>query len=149
MLTSPERRLTFPAAPEGLQPDQIIMSRLELLLLDTKPLEGVSQTNQVGESDKGQKASQNKRSTETNSKRQESDLDERLSREVTQILEASVVVGLDMVPTLLTNLIGELKARVSSFSWIVPQGFYLPSPPLYCPQPSYTKVLFDLSRLQL
>lgn len=65
--------------------------------------------------------------------------DDKVMKEVSRILEAGVVAGLDLVPSILTKLLAQLKELVSLFVWIVPEEFYLPYPPSYCPQPTNLK----------
>lgn len=54
------------------------------------------------------------------------------------LLKAGVIGGVEIMPWLLSSLVERLKNTVSRLHPLVPQGFYLPSPPLYCPQPSDT-----------
>lgn len=65
--------------------------------------------------------------------------DDKVMKEVSRILEAGVVAGLDLVPSILTKLLAQLKELVSLFVWIVPEEFYLPYPPSYCPQTTNLK----------
>lgn len=55
---------------------------------------------------------------------------------IQEILKASVMAGVDVVSSPLTSLLGTAKALCVSLPLLVPNGLYLPSPPLYCPQPS-------------
>ncbi|XP_072309627.1 ciliogenesis and planar polarity effector 1 [Eucyclogobius newberryi] len=52
------------------------------------------------------------------------------------ILKASVMAGVDAVSSPLSSLLDKAKDLCSCLTAIVPTAFYLPSPPLYCPQPS-------------
>ena len=52
------------------------------------------------------------------------------------LLKAGVISHVEIMPWLLSSLVDRLKTTVSRLHPLVPQGFYLPSPPLYCPQPS-------------
>ncbi|KAM9793985.1 ciliogenesis and planar polarity effector 1 isoform 1-T1 [Syngnathus typhle] len=63
------------------------------------------------------------------------DLD-ALEGSVQDILKASVVAGVDVLTSQLTSLLESAKDLCSSLSALVHSGLYLPSPPLYCPQPS-------------
>ena len=65
--------------------------------------------------------------------------DDKVIKEMCGILEAGVVARLDMVPLILTSLLSQLKEVVTTFVWLVPEEFYLPYPPSYCPQPTNTK----------
>ena len=65
--------------------------------------------------------------------------DDKVIKEMSGILEAGVVARLDLVPLILTSLLSQLREVVSAFVWLVPEEFYLPYPPSYCPQPTNTK----------
>lgn len=75
------------------------------------------------------------------------DVDEKLVKEISRIVEAGVVAGLDLVPLLLTKLLVQLKKMASMFTWIVPEEFYLPYPPSYCPQPVNSKKVTNMDEL--
>ncbi|XP_053501766.1 ciliogenesis and planar polarity effector 1 isoform X4 [Ictalurus furcatus] len=53
-----------------------------------------------------------------------------------EILKASVMADVDVVSRPLTKLLESAKEHASSFTALVPPAFYLPAPPLYCPQPA-------------
>ncbi|KAF4082340.1 hypothetical protein AMELA_G00150710 [Ameiurus melas] len=53
-----------------------------------------------------------------------------------EILKASVMAEVDVVSRPLTKLLESAKEHASSFTALVPPAFYLPAPPLYCPQPA-------------
>lgn len=55
---------------------------------------------------------------------------------IQEILKASVMAGVDVISSPLTSLLDTAKALCVSLPLLVPNGLYLPSPPLYCPQPS-------------
>ncbi|KAK7125268.1 hypothetical protein R3I93_020830 [Phoxinus phoxinus] len=55
---------------------------------------------------------------------------------VQEILKASVMAEVDVVSQPLTRLMNAAKERATSLPALVPPAFYLPAPPLYCPQPS-------------
>ncbi|XP_077981411.1 uncharacterized protein LOC144436484 [Glandiceps talaboti] len=61
---------------------------------------------------------------------------EQLSKTVTDMLTAATISGLDATPWLLGKLIGRCQSLVSDLQGLVPEGLYLPAPPLYCPQPA-------------
>ena len=67
------------------------------------------------------------------------EVDDKIVKEVSKILEAGVVAGLDLAPSILAGLVSQLKQVTSSFEWIVPEDFYLPYPPAFCPQPMNLK----------
>ena len=69
----------------------------------------------------------------------------QLSRTMEDILTAGIVSSVEVVPWLLTTLVHRLMDTVAQLSPLVPQDFYLPAPPLYCPQPTETnKVTLDV-----
>ncbi|KAF5893905.1 ciliogenesis and planar polarity effector 1, partial [Clarias magur] len=53
-----------------------------------------------------------------------------------EILKASVMSEVDVVSQPLTKLLESAKELASLFTALVPPAFYLPAPPLYCPQPA-------------
>ncbi|XP_017266224.1 ciliogenesis and planar polarity effector 1 isoform X3 [Kryptolebias marmoratus] len=55
---------------------------------------------------------------------------------VQEILKASVMAGVNVLLSPLSSLLEKAKNMTSSLPALVPIGLYLPSPPLYCPQPS-------------
>ncbi|XP_056117384.1 ciliogenesis and planar polarity effector 1 [Rhinichthys klamathensis goyatoka] len=55
---------------------------------------------------------------------------------VQEILRASVMAEVNVVSQPLTRLMNAAKERATSLPALVPPAFYLPAPPLYCPQPS-------------
>ncbi|XP_056323405.1 ciliogenesis and planar polarity effector 1 [Danio aesculapii] len=59
-----------------------------------------------------------------------------LQASVQEILKASVMAELDVLSQPLTRLLDAAKERATSLPALVPAVFYLPAPPLYCPQPS-------------
>ena len=61
--------------------------------------------------------------------------DERISN-LRNLLEASVITELNLVPEITKQLVAMLRKIISKLDWMVPQGLYLPAPPLYCPQPT-------------
>lgn len=52
------------------------------------------------------------------------------------MLLASTMMGVCLTPWLLDSLIARAKSVMQQLSSLVPDGFYLPAPPLYCPQPA-------------
>nr|XP_006816150.1 PREDICTED: uncharacterized protein C5orf42 homolog [Saccoglossus kowalevskii] len=61
---------------------------------------------------------------------------EQVSKTITDMLTAAAISGLDATPWLLTKIIDRCKSLVSQLNGLVPDGLYLPAPPLYCPQPA-------------
>jgi len=59
----------------------------------------------------------------------------QLTRTLGDIMTAGIVSDVELAPWLLSSLIGKLKSVVCNLPSLVPQDFYLPAPPLYCPQP--------------
>ncbi|KAM9841669.1 LOW QUALITY PROTEIN: ciliogenesis and planar polarity effector 1 [Aulostomus maculatus] len=53
-----------------------------------------------------------------------------------EILKASVMAGVNVMSSPLSSLLGTAKDLCSCLPALVHNGLYLPSPPLYCPQPS-------------
>ena len=54
------------------------------------------------------------------------------------LMMAATLSRIDLVPMLLETLVGRLKHVTRQFSGLVPDGLYLPAPPVYCPQPANT-----------
>jgi hypothetical protein len=50
------------------------------------------------------------------------------------MMTAGIVSDVELAPWFLANLTDKLKNVVSSLPVLVPEEFYLPAPPLYCPQ---------------
>ncbi|XP_048256398.1 uncharacterized protein LOC124134597 [Haliotis rufescens] len=61
-----------------------------------------------------------------------------LTKTLEDILTGAMVGRVDVLPGLLKTLVEKLKTVVSELPPLVPKDFYLPAPPLYCPQPSAT-----------
>ncbi|XP_056287984.1 ciliogenesis and planar polarity effector 1 isoform X2 [Pseudoliparis swirei] len=55
---------------------------------------------------------------------------------IQEILKASVMAGVNLMSSPLSSLLDTAKDLCSGLPTLVPNGLYLPSPPLYCPQPS-------------
>ncbi|XP_074546537.1 ciliogenesis and planar polarity effector 1 isoform X2 [Halichoeres trimaculatus] len=55
---------------------------------------------------------------------------------IQEILKASVMAGVNVLSSPLSSLLDTAKEMCSGLPALVPNGLYLPSPPLYCPQPS-------------
>ncbi|XP_057177009.1 ciliogenesis and planar polarity effector 1 isoform X2 [Triplophysa rosa] len=61
---------------------------------------------------------------------------ELLQVSVQEILKASVMAEVDVFSQPLKRLLESAKERATSLPVLLPAAFYLPAPPLYCPQPS-------------
>lgn len=59
-----------------------------------------------------------------------------LHASIQEILKASVMAGVNVMSSPLSSLLDKAKDLCSCLPALVPNGLYLPSPPLYCPQPS-------------
>lgn len=55
---------------------------------------------------------------------------------IQEILKASVMAEVDVISLPLSSLLDTAKALCVCLPLLVPNGLYLPAPPLYCPQPS-------------
>ncbi|KAK5852080.1 hypothetical protein PBY51_023582 [Eleginops maclovinus] len=110
------RELHLPAA---LEPESIFQVELECLLRTS-----VSQESMEKDGDK----------TFTDpSEGEDWDL---LQVSIQEILKASVMSGVNVLSSPLSSLLETAKELCSCLPMLVPSGLYLPSPPLYCPQPS-------------
>lgn len=64
-----------------------------------------------------------------------------LTQTLQDILTAGIISDVEVTPWLLTSLTEKLKSVMSTLSPLVPEGFYLPAPPLYCPQPGEVELV--------
>ena len=62
---------------------------------------------------------------------------------LTDLLTMSLVIGVDVTCTLLSQLRQQLCAAVKQLQFLVPHSVYLPAPPVYCPQPAITNQVND------
>ncbi|XP_058644711.1 ciliogenesis and planar polarity effector 1-like [Onychostoma macrolepis] len=99
--------------PSELKPAVIFQHQLEMLLGRMAGSEGDANTGTVGVEDV-----------------------DLVQLSVQEILKASVMAELDIISQPLTRLLDAAKERAASLPALVPPAFYLPAPPLYCPQPS-------------
>ncbi|XP_071477221.1 uncharacterized protein [Diadema antillarum] len=60
-----------------------------------------------------------------------------VSQTLTDILMAATLSGQDPTPWLVESMVEECLVLAQGFSTLVPEEFYLPAPPYYCPQPDY------------
>ena len=61
---------------------------------------------------------------------------EHVSKMLGDLLLAATISHVSCVPLLLETLVLRLRDVASKFSGLVPEGVYLPAPPVYCPQPA-------------
>ncbi|XP_028317922.1 ciliogenesis and planar polarity effector 1 isoform X2 [Gouania willdenowi] len=66
----------------------------------------------------------------------EEDERELLQISIHEILKAAVIAGVEVMSSPVSSLLDAAKDLCSVLSTFVPNELYLPSPPLYCPQPS-------------
>ena len=59
-----------------------------------------------------------------------------LKRYVHDMVLCCTIMGVNITPWLLDSLIGKVKDLFSQLPPVVPNEFYLPAPPVYCPQPA-------------
>ena len=64
------------------------------------------------------------------------DSDHNIVSSLQSMFKASLIAGLDLVPVMIKYLMQMLREKISNLEWMVVQDFYLPAPPLYCPQPT-------------
>ncbi|XP_034064419.1 ciliogenesis and planar polarity effector 1 isoform X2 [Gymnodraco acuticeps] len=110
------RELHLPAA---LEPESIFQVELECLLRMSDSQES---TDRYGD-----------KSFTDPSEGEDWDL---LQVSIQEILKASVMAGVNVLSSPLSSLLETAKELCSCLPMLVPSGLYLPSPPLYCPQPS-------------
>ena len=139
-VSDPQIQLAFPAPLEDIKPHAIAMSRLNPSFKQTI----TSGEDQPDSSAEGKSAAHSTTATKSQRSKQSAvdfgiEVDDKIVKEVSKILEAGVVAGLDLAPSILTGLVSQLKQVASLFEWIVPGEFYLPYPPSFCPQPMHLK----------
>ena len=54
---------------------------------------------------------------------------------------AGIICQVELAPQFLSSLVEKLKSVVAGLPSLVPEDFYLPSPPLYCPQPGEVEMV--------
>ena len=138
--SDPQIPLSFPAPLEDIKPYAIAVSRLNPSFKQTTT-SGEEQTDSSAD-DKSAAHSTTARESQRSNQGAVNfgiEVDDKIVKEVSKILEAGVVAGLDLAPSILTGLVSQLKQVTSSFEWIVPEDFYLPYPPAFCPQPMNPK----------
>lgn len=60
----------------------------------------------------------------------------QLTATLEDVMIAGVMAQAEVAPRLLAALVSHLMTVVQQFAPLVPAEFYLPSPPVYCPQPA-------------
>ncbi|XP_055956482.1 uncharacterized protein LOC126817630 [Patella vulgata] len=110
LYTKPRKPLTL---PDHLRPFAILQDRLNILFGGSLDQDPVVITN-------------------------DTDID-HLTQTIKELLTAGIMCKVEVVPWLLDGLIHKLKKVVKNLYPLVPSDFYLPSPPLYCPQPTRIK----------
>ncbi|XP_043540612.1 ciliogenesis and planar polarity effector 1-like, partial [Chiloscyllium plagiosum] len=117
------RMLHLPAA---LQPSRIFQDKLQALLgcahLRVVPVDGCTMAS----------GSDSKQSTDSI---EDGDADV-LFLSVQEILKAAVMVNADVLTETFQLLMEAAKEHGTTLPGLVPDGLYLPAPPLYCPQPA-------------
>ena len=149
--TDPQIKLVFPSPPRDIKPPAIALSRLSPSFKQSVTTTSGDEQPDSSSEDKCVANSSTARKSQ-GSKQGAVDfgieVDNKIVKEVSRILEAGVVAGLDLVPSILTGLVSQLKHVTSLFEWIVPEEFYLPFPPSFCPQPmNVKKVITVITKL--
>lgn len=134
--SDPQVQLAFPAPPKDITTRAIALSRLYPSFVQTTT-SGEEQPDSSADDKSGAHSSTARKSQRSKQGAVDFgiEVDDKIVKEVSRILEAGVVAGLDLVPSILTGLVSQLKQVTSLFEWIVPEEFYLPYPPSFCPQP--------------
>ena len=60
----------------------------------------------------------------------------QLTSSLNDLVMASCLGGVDIVPWIVENLVQKIKKAASKLDVFVPENLYLPAPPVYCPQPT-------------
>lgn len=68
-----------------------------------------------------------------------------LTQTLQDILTAGIISDVEIIPWLLSCMTEKLKSVLCNLHPLVPQGFYLPAPPLYCPQPGEEEMVSENS----
>ena len=133
--SDPSINLMFPSLPKDLNPEAIAMKIFDPTF-KRESLVGLCEAvyGSRGDSIVHSSPADSKRPKQHGEELGKEDKS-KLVQEVSRLLEAGLVAGCDLVPNLLASLVDHLKGLASLFEWIVPEEFYLPFPPPYCPQP--------------
>ena len=65
----------------------------------------------------------------------------QLTKTLQDVFLAGIICQVEVAPWFLASLVEKLKAVVAGLPSLVPDDFYLPSPPLYCPQPGEVEMV--------
>ncbi|XP_074641416.1 uncharacterized protein LOC141899158 [Tubulanus polymorphus] len=125
------KRLKSLLLPEDLTPISILQSKLERLQY-SQTITGQQPNN---ENKLGARFLRRSASVGSLQMDDESNI-EQLTKSIADILNAATISCADITPWLLNGLVDQLKALVQDLTTFVPQGYYLPAPPLFCPQPT-------------
>ena len=69
---------------------------------------------------------------------------EQMKRTLQDLLLGGVMSGVFVTSSLLQTLVTRLKGLCITLRPLVPEGLYLPAPPVYCPQPPITQQVLCL-----
>ena len=72
---------------------------------------------------------------------------DQLHRHLSDLLLASVLGRLSVLPLLLEQITSRLRSVAGQFSAHVADDFYLPAPPVYCPQPTQQQTTSTVSEV--
>ena len=138
--TDPQIQLAFPKPPKDIIPRAIALSRLNPSFKQL-PASGEEQRDSSAEEQSTAHVAAVRKSQRSRQGAVDVgiEVDDKIVKEVSKILEAGVVAGVDLAPSILTGLVSQLKQVTSLLEWIVPEEFYLPYPPSFCPQPMNLK----------
>ena len=67
----------------------------------------------------------------------------QLTRTLQDVFMAGIICHVELAPWFLSRLVEKLKSVVAGLPSLVPDDFYLPSPPLFCPQPGEIEMVSD------
>ena len=140
-VADPQIQPLFPPPPKDITPYAIALSRLNPSFRKTTS-SGDDQTDSFAEDNSAGHSSKRQRAMKHSAVDVRTEMDDKIVKEVSRILEAGLIANLDIVPSILTGLVNQLKRVTSLFEWIVPEEFYLPYPPSFCPQPMNTKKVY-------
>ena len=138
--TDPQIQLAFPKPPKDIIPRAIALSRLNPSFKQL-PASGEEQRDSSAEEQSTAHVAAVRKSQRSRQGAVDVgiEVDDKIVKEVSKILEAGVVAGVDLAPSILTGLVSQLKQVTSLLEWIVPEELYLPYPPSFCPQPMNLK----------
>ncbi|XP_068726687.1 uncharacterized protein [Montipora capricornis] len=132
-------RFALPVTPKSMTPHAIFWSRLSSLFNLTDVSGGHKTRSVLFDTFLRSTTSRKSPRAQPISIYSGTEVDDKVVNDLSRILEAGVVANLEFVPIILTRLLAQLKKMTSMLVWIVPEEFYLPYPPSYCPQPASSK----------